>query len=171
MLAQKENKPAAKENELEIVRILDAPRELVYRLWTTAEHLEKWNAPQGCSIHYSKIDVRPGGEFLSVVKNPAYPDCWVKGVYLELQSPERIAYTMEMSDEQGNINLPQYQNADWPASTIVTLRFEELPENRTRLTLRQSVSEAAAMRKGAYQGWLSSFDVMDQYLAGITGKK
>lgn len=170
MLTQKENKPAEKENELEIIRILDAPRELAYQLWTDAEHLKKWNAPKGCTIHYSSIDIRPGGEFLSVIKNPAYPDCWVRGVYLELTAPERIAYSMEMSDENGNINLAQYQNGDWPASTIVTLSFEELPGNKTRLTLRQSVSQAAAMRRGAYQGWLSSFEVMDDYLSRITVK-
>lgn len=167
MLAQKENNPSTKENELQIVRILDAPRELVYKIWTDVEHLKKWNAPKGCTIHYSRIDITPGGEFLSVVKNPDYPDCWVKGVYLELKAPERISFSMEMSDEQGNTGLPQYQNQDWPASTIVTITLESMPDNKTRFILEQSVSEAAAMRKGAYQGWLSSFDILDQYLASI----
>ncbi|MBO9636001.1 MAG: SRPBCC domain-containing protein [Chitinophagaceae bacterium] len=168
MLVQKENNPSTKENELQIDRILDAPRELVYRIWTDVEHLKKWNAPKGCSIHYSRIDVRPGGEFLSVVKNPDYPDCWVKGVYLELVAPERIVFSMEMSDEQGNINLPQYQNQDWPASTIVSITLETLPDNKTKFTLNQSVSTEAAMRKGAYQGWLSSFGILEEYLASIS---
>lgn len=168
MLVQKGNNPSTEENELQIVRILDAPRELVYRIWTDVEHLKKWNAPKGCSIHYSRIDVHPGGEFLSVVKNPVHPDCWVKGIYLELKAPERIVYSMEMSDEQGNINLPQYQNKDWPASTIVTITLETLPDNKTRFTLNQSVSAAAALRKGAYQGWLSSFEILEEYIASIS---
>ncbi len=168
MLTQKVNQTATKENELVITRILNAPRELVYRLWTEAAHLKKWNAPKGCTIHYEKLEIRPGGEFHSVVKNPDYPDCWVKGVYLELSAPERIAYTMELSDEKGNIDLPQFQNLDWPASTVVTLSFEALPDNKTKFTLRQSVSEAAAMRKGAYQGWLSSFEIFEEYLSTLT---
>lgn len=168
MLVQKENNPPTKENELQIVRILDAPRELVYKIWTDAEHLKKWNAPKGCTIHYSMIDIVPGGEFLSVVKNPDHPDCWVKGVYLELQEPGRISFSMEMSDENGNTGLPQYKDQDWPASTIVTITLEPMPGNKTKFTLNQSVSEAAAMRRGAYQGWLSSFEIQEEYLASLT---
>lgn len=163
----KEKKVAIKENDLLITRVINAPRELVFNLWTDPAHLEKWNAPSGCTLHYKKIDVMPGGEFHSVVHNPEHPDCWVKGVYLEIVKPEKIVYVVEMTDEEGRSNLPQYQNSDWPASMIVSVSFEEAPDNKTRLVLRQSVSEAAARNKGAYQGWLSSFDILENYLRSL----
>lgn len=167
MLQQKEQTAAIKENDLLITRVIDAPRELVFSIWTDAGHLEKWNAPTGCTLHYKKIDIMPGGEFHSVVHNPDYPDCWVKGVYLEIVKPERIVYVVEMTDEAGNSNLPQFQNSEWPASMIVSVSFEEAPGNKTKLILRQSVSEAAARNKGAYQGWISSFDILEKYLLSL----
>jgi uncharacterized protein YndB with AHSA1/START domain len=43
------------DKEVNIVRIFDAPRELVFKAWTSAEHLKNWYAPQTCKNNYIQI--------------------------------------------------------------------------------------------------------------------
>ncbi len=49
------------ERSIEIVRIFEAPRELVYEAWTDPEHMTQWWGTQSITNHSCKLDVRPGG--------------------------------------------------------------------------------------------------------------
>jgi uncharacterized protein YndB with AHSA1/START domain len=51
----------SEESELQITRVFDAPRQLVFKLWTEPEHLARWWGPRGFTTISSRIDVRPGG--------------------------------------------------------------------------------------------------------------
>ncbi len=51
--------------EVVFTRIFDAPRELLFKAWTDPEHLKRWFAHDGCTIHFSMIDIRPGGVYHS----------------------------------------------------------------------------------------------------------
>jgi uncharacterized protein YndB with AHSA1/START domain len=44
-----------------MVRIFDAPRELVFRAWTDPEHLAQWWGPHGFTNPVCEVDLRPGG--------------------------------------------------------------------------------------------------------------
>src|SRR5262249_39726825 len=57
-----------------ITRVFDAPRELVFKAWTDAEHMKQWFAPNGCTIHIEKMDIRPGGSFHTCISNPSFGD-------------------------------------------------------------------------------------------------
>ncbi len=160
MELKKENNVAISDNDTYISRIIDAPRELVFKVWTEAEHLKHWFAPRGCTIHFAKIDIREGGGFLSCIKNPNYPDCWCKGSYIEIKAPERIIYKLEMTNEKGDLVVP---DNDWPQATVVTVSFMEMGR-KTKFTLHQTVPEGIAKQKGAYQGWIDMFDILDEYI-------
>jgi len=43
----------------EISRVLDAPRDRVWRAWTEAERLKQWWGPAGFKVHTCKVDLRP----------------------------------------------------------------------------------------------------------------
>jgi len=150
-----------------ITRVFDAPRELVFKAWTDPEHLERWFAPRGCAVTFKQIDLRQGGSFHSCIRTPDGHDCWCRGVYREIVEPERIVYTMAVSDEQGNLIDPvdAGMDPDWPRETIVTVTFAE-QEGRTRLTLHQTVLESIAKRTGAYPSWIEMMDRLDEELAG-----
>src|SRR5215203_1203684 len=150
-----------------ITRVFDAPRELVFKAWTDPEHLERWFAPRGCAVTFKQIDLRQGGSFHSCIRTPDGHDCWCRGVYREIVEPERIVYTMAVSDEQGNRIDPvdAGMDPDWPRETIVTVTFAE-QEGRTRLTLHQTVLESIAKRTGAYPSWIEMMDRLDEELAG-----
>lgn len=63
------NDPAKEAGEFEFVitRVFDAPRDLVFKMWTSAEHLEHWFGPKGSTLHKAKLDVRREADF-----SPAY---------------------------------------------------------------------------------------------------
>lgn len=148
-----------------ITRIFDAPRELVFRAWANPEHLMRWFAPRGCTLHISKMDFRPGGSLLTCIRNPSFGDCWCKSVYHEIIVPERIVCTMAMVDAQGNAVEPASVGHDpeWPGETTLTVTFAE-DHGKTILTLQQSVSESLAKRTGAYPSWIQMLDRLAEQL-------
>lgn len=56
--------------EMVITRVVDAPRELVWKVWTEPEHVAKWWGPNGFSTTIEVMDVRPGGEWKHVMRGP-----------------------------------------------------------------------------------------------------
>lgn len=154
------------DQEVVITRVFDAPRELVFKAWTDPEHLVHWFAPNGCTIHFREIDLRPGGAFHSCVRIPDGKGCWCAGVYREIVAPERIVFTMAIADEEGNLLGPVEagMDPDWPRETVVTVTFAE-HGGQTRLTLHQTVSESLAKRTGAYPSWLQMLDRLAADLA------
>jgi uncharacterized protein YndB with AHSA1/START domain len=154
--------------EVVITRDFDAPRELVFKAWSDPEHLMRWFAPKGCTTHFSKMDFRQGGVFHSCIRNPRVHDCWCKGVYREIVVPERIVYTLAVSDENGNLVEPVDvgMDQDWPRETIVTVTFAE-HEGRTKLTLHQTVLESVAKRTGAHPSWIEMLDRLAEDLAKV----
>jgi uncharacterized protein YndB with AHSA1/START domain len=159
-------RPAA-DREVHIVREFAAPRDQVFRAWTDPEQLPSWFAPSGCTIRFARLDIRPGGGFHSCIKTPDGYECWCTGVYREVVAPERIVFTMAVSDAAGNDVEPAAAGMDpeWPAETVVTVTLAEFGGG-TRLTLHQTVSEALAKRTGAHPSWLRMLDRLATVAAG-----
>jgi uncharacterized protein YndB with AHSA1/START domain len=151
---------------VEITRVFEAPRSLVFRAWTDQAHLVRWYAPNGCSTPFCAIDPRPGGVLHFCIRTADGTECWCKGTFREFVAPERLAYTLAFSDRAGNLldssSLPNHE--DWPRETVVTVTFEE-HEGGTRLTLRQTVLESLARKTGAYPSWLEMLDRLAALLA------
>jgi uncharacterized protein YndB with AHSA1/START domain len=145
--------------ELFITHLFDAPRELVFRAWTDPEQLIHWYAPDGCTIEFKTIDVREGGTFHSCIHDPIHGDCWIKGVYEEVVFPERLVFSMVLTNEHGysvestDVGKP----ADWPKETITTVTFTAI-KNQTKLSIHQTVPEEDAKQTGAYQSWIKMFN-------------
>ncbi len=62
--------------EFIIARVFDAPRDLVWKAWTEAEHLARWWGPKGFPISVVKLDLRPGGVFLYSMRFPEGHEMW-----------------------------------------------------------------------------------------------
>lgn len=79
--------------ELKLEKIVEAPRELIWRCWTEAEHLKNWFTPKPWLTTECTIDLRIGGEFFTKMKSPEgeyYPN---SGVYLEIIPNQRLVFT------------------------------------------------------------------------------
>ena len=153
------------DRELVITRLIRAPRERVFQAWTDPEQLKQWYAPNGCTIHFAQIDVRPGGRIHSCIHNPEYGDCWCVGTYLDIVAPERIVHTLSNAYEDGREASPADLGMDpgWPQETVITITFEE-QDGGTKITLHQTVSEALAKHTGAHPSWLQMLDRLETLL-------
>jgi uncharacterized protein YndB with AHSA1/START domain len=80
------------DREISTTRVFDAPRELVWKVWTEPEHIAKWWGPRGFSTTTEKMDVRPGGEWRHVMHGPDGKDYQNRITYVEVVKPERIVY-------------------------------------------------------------------------------
>ena len=72
------------DRELVLTRIINAPREKVFKAWTDPELLRKWFAPLPYTTPVAETDVRPGGASLIVMRGPDGRDFPNRGVYLEV---------------------------------------------------------------------------------------
>ena len=88
-------KPFTYNPELDLMfeRIVDVPRELVWKCWTEPEHLVKWFTPRPWTTTGCEIDLRPGGTFRSVMRSPEGQEFDNAGCYLEVVPNERLVWT------------------------------------------------------------------------------
>jgi len=142
-----------------ITRTLDAPRELVFRMWSNPELLTRWYAPRRCTLQVLGFDFREGGEFRYQIREPDGSGCLCSAIFTEIVVPERIVYSMWFVNEQGDFVTAKSVGADpdWPDRTTVTVRFAE-KSGRTTMTLHQTVRESVAKHTGAYPSWVEMID-------------
>lgn len=159
--------PTPAPGEILITRVINAPRELVWKAWSDPTHLSRWHAPEGCEISFKRFDFSLGGGFHSVISNPTFGDCWCVAEYLDITPPERLCYKISIADASGNLisSADAGHDPEWPETTIVTLTFTEQPEGKTLLTLHQTTQEELARRTGAYPSWLSMLDRLEGTLS------
>jgi len=85
-----------KNNELEralsVSRILDAPIELVWKIWTTPDHIKNWWGPNGFTNTISKLDLQPGGDWELVMHGPDGTNYKNKSTFREVIRHEKIVY-------------------------------------------------------------------------------
>jgi uncharacterized glyoxalase superfamily protein PhnB/uncharacterized protein YndB with AHSA1/START domain len=90
MLQEKESNTA--ERELTISRLLNAPRELVWEVWTKPEHIKNWWGPTGFTNTIFSMEVKPGGVWDFIMHGPDGTDYKNKSIYKEIIKPERIVF-------------------------------------------------------------------------------
>ena len=80
------------DRELRISRVLNAPIELVWEVWTDPKHLKHWWGPNGFTNTITKMDVRENGEWNLVMHGPDGKDYKNKSIYKEIVKHKRIVY-------------------------------------------------------------------------------
>jgi uncharacterized protein YndB with AHSA1/START domain len=159
------------DREIVITRIFDAPRDLVWKVWTDPEHMKEWWGPKGFTAPACTIDLRVGGKYLSCMQSPRWNEgrgIWSTGVYREIVAPERLVMTDSFADAEGNmVPATHYgMGADFPLELQVTVTFEE-HKGKTKMTLTHAGMPAGEMSAGASVGWNESFDKLADVLLKI----
>ena len=89
------------DHELVITRTFDAPRALVWSMFTDANHLPKWHTgPEGFTMPVCEIDLRPGGTWRYVWRNAQGREFTATGTYREVDPPNRLVYTTNTNGEE-----------------------------------------------------------------------
>jgi uncharacterized protein YndB with AHSA1/START domain len=156
MAARTDAATAAAERELVITRVFDAPRRLVFKVWTAPEHLARWWGPEGFTTLACAMDVRPGGAWFRRMRSPEGSEHTKRGIYREIVAPERLVFTYADEDADGRLG----------PETVVTVTFEE-HGLKTRLTLHQAGFETVTARDGHYGGWTSCMARFAEYLTTL----
>ena len=135
-----------KDRELVITRTLNAPAELVWEVFTKAEHIANWWGPNGFTNTIYTMDVRPGGLWDFVMHGPDGTDYKNKSIFKEIVPPKRIVFdhfnpdfttTIEFEDlgEQTHINWHMlFNTAEEFIQVVKTFKADEgLKQNIERL--------------------------------------
>ena len=139
-----------------VTRTFDAPRELVWRAHTEAEHLARWWGPKGFATTVARLELRPGGMFLYRMASAGGQSMWGRFVFRDIAAPGRLAYVLSFSDEEGGITRAPF-HADWPLEVlnVVTL---EARGGKTVLTLRAWPLDATEAERHAFTEGFKSMD-------------
>ena len=101
---------------LTIVRTFDAPRELIFKVWSQPEHVVRWWGPKGFTTPACQMDVRPGGSYRTVIRSPEGKEHVMRGNYREVVPPERLVMSFAWEDGEGR---PGHE-------TLVEVAFEDI---------------------------------------------
>src|SRR5260221_13748364 len=158
--------------DIVIEKIFDAPRELVWKVWTDPEMVMKWWGPEGFTAPSAKVDLKVGGKYIYAMKGPEGSQ-WDKvmyssGIYKEIIPNEKIVASDYFSDEHGNkMNPVDFgQDPNSPDHMEVIITFEDLGDgktggaSRTKLTITYPRPETEAqfqamLKSGMKEGWNS----------------
>ena len=142
---------------LEITRVFNAPRKVVFAEWTDPKQVAQWWGPTGFTNPVCELDVRPGGAMLIHMRGPdgtIYP---MNGIYKEVVPPERLVFTASALDKDGkamfeNLNTVIFTERD--GKTTVNLRVEVLT----------SSSAAEQPLAGMEMGWNMTLDRLGAFV-------
>jgi uncharacterized protein YndB with AHSA1/START domain len=155
-----------------ISRVLDAPRDLVWKAFTDPGHMKHWWGPKGFTVIASTMDLRPGGTYHYGMQAPNGMAMWGLFRYREVTPPERLVFINCISDENGGVTRHP-GNAQWPLEMLSTFTFEEMPGNKTRFTIRWAAHNATQEEQQVFdashdsmtQGWGGTLEQLEAYLA------
>jgi uncharacterized protein YndB with AHSA1/START domain len=156
-----------------ISREFNAPRDLVYKLWTDREHLGKWFGPKGMTMEHKEFDFRPGGVVHYSMTLPDGKKMWGKWMIREIVPPSKLVWVNCFSDEQGGLGKHPFA-PDWPAEMLTVVTFVEIA-GKTKITIEWSTLNATPAEQkvfdsshaGMNQGWGGTFEQFEAYLAGL----
>jgi uncharacterized protein YndB with AHSA1/START domain len=142
---------AIRPEPLRISRTFPAPREAVFKAWSSGERVKRWFCPADFTVPDAKIEMRPGGPFEVCMRAPDGTEHWTRGAFAEVTPFERLELDLHVTDAAGRILLYAYTEVD----------FVEVPDG-TRMDVMQTYTllapETSAMVQGAPIGWSQTLD-------------
>ena len=156
---EKYNSFKQEENILIHTRILDAPRDLVWEVWTTPAHLKEWWGPNGFSVTTKSMNVAPGKIWDSVMHGMGR-DFDNKVEYIEVIKPSMMSYK----------HFGESEDYDF----MVSVLFEEV-EGKTLLTLKsifksKAIIEELNRKVNAIEGGKQTLNRLENYLKTLVNK-
>jgi uncharacterized protein YndB with AHSA1/START domain len=161
------------DQEVIFTRIINAPRELVFKAWTDSKHVAKWWGPHGFTNPVCEMDVRSRGTYRIVMRSPDGVEYPVKGVYLEVVENERLVMTDDCSghpDEWHDLVNPNRDKGKGkPALESINTVIFENHNGKTKLSIRTRFESAAVrdamLKMGMSEGWGESLERLEALLA------
>lgn len=139
-------------DRLQFRRVLSAPRERVFKLWTQPEHIERWFGGLETEVSSVEIDLRPGGAYAITVQAEEGPSV-IRGEFVTVKAPERLVYTWRLEGGPAD-----------PPETTVEVTFNELTGGTEVLLVHAAFAEPKIREMHAV-GWEACFVGLEQLIA------
>jgi uncharacterized protein YndB with AHSA1/START domain len=159
-----------------IRRVVRAPRELVWKMWTERDHFAKWFGPKGCTLSVERFELRPGGVVLYTMHWKGAAAMGGKWVMRAVQAPERLEFVSSFADAQGQtIRAPMADQWPLEMATVVILEPHAGIGAGTVITVQSSALGATPAEQKTFDdghasmtgGWGGTFDALEQYVATV----
>lgn len=146
--------------DLQFERVVDVPKELVWRAWTMPEHVKKWFTPAPWKTVECEIDLRPGGLFRTVMESPEGEQFPNLGCYLEIVPNERLVWTNAMTPGFRPVPDPAAcPGVSFPYTGVISLASEGAGTRYTALVMHADpVSRQKHEDMGFRDGWGAALD-------------
>jgi uncharacterized protein YndB with AHSA1/START domain len=146
------------DREVVMERVFDAPAEHVFKAYTDPNIIPQWWGPRRFTTTIDKMDVRPGGVWRYVSRDPEGGEYPFNGVYREIVPAKRIVCTFEFEGMPGHVS-------------VQTVTFEEHGGGKTKLrasALFQTVEDRdGELKSGMEQGASESWDRLAEHLVKV----
>lgn len=148
-----------KDREIKMSRLINAPRELVFKVWTDPKHIAQWWGPNGFTTTTHEMELKPGGEWRFIMHGPDGRDYPNKIIYIDVEEPERLVYIHGNDDDTEPVNFH------------VTVTFEK-EGDKTRLTMQSIFESAEELQRldkehGAIEGGKQHLNRLEEYLTKL----
>jgi uncharacterized protein YndB with AHSA1/START domain len=147
--------PTPPRRVINLTRVIDAPRTLVFEAWTNPKHVEQWWGPKNFTNIVDIWDARPNGNIRLQMRAQSGFSHPMTGTFHEVVPPERLVFTAVAEDDAGNRLL----------ESLTTVTFEDV-QGKTKLTVQASAVGiapiAAQMLQGMELGWSQSLERLDE---------
>jgi uncharacterized protein YndB with AHSA1/START domain len=144
--------------EVEITRVFNAPRALVFEAHSRPEHMQRWWGPRDTTMVSCEMDFRTGGRWRYVLRKANGKEYAFRGEYREVVAPERLVQTFEVEGMPG-------------ASTLEAHTFTE-HDGKTTLSVVSRVSSIEArdamLQSGMEKGAAETYDRLEELLVSLS---
>ncbi|MDB6003979.1 MAG: hypothetical protein JWR15_966 [Prosthecobacter sp.] len=138
---------------LQIIRMINAPRERVYAVWTDADLASQWWGPDGCVTEELILDAWRGGRFRWLLNTADGEKMNIQGKYRVVHPLEKLVHTWQL------IGAPEWKDA----MSTVTVEFLEKEGNTvTELRLTHENLPDEPSRDNRINGWNNALDKLER---------
>jgi uncharacterized protein YndB with AHSA1/START domain len=147
---------------LRLSRVFHAPRETVFKAWSSAEHVERWFCPETFTVPDATVQMRAGGLFDVCMRSPSGEEHWVRGTFVEVTAHTRLVIDMHCTDSTGKELFRALTEVDFSDAL-----------GGTRMDVVQSYTlidpAAGWMVAGAPDGWRTTLDKLEKAVVHMQG--
>jgi uncharacterized protein YndB with AHSA1/START domain len=149
---------------LRVSRVFSAPRETVFKAWSSADHIKRWFCPSGYSVPEATVEMRVGGRFEVCMRSPEGVDHWTKGRFTEVVAPDHLTIDHHVIDPCGGGPL---------FSALTQVKFSAAAGGTLMEVVQTSsfpgTAQAEQMLKGAPEGWRQTLDKLEAEVSRMQG--
>ncbi len=144
----------AQTHSLTITHEIFVPREVVFEVWTSPDHLMGWYSPGEGYERRAEVDLRPGGRMFFAWSKPGGESVEQEGIIADVDPPAQVAYDIKLLDSAST------------EPNRITVKFVDLG-GRTRIEIHQEGLQGEDIRERQAARWQLFFKQLENYLSSI----